>query len=428
VPPRRSAGAEIAISRTGVLAQVEDALGLGGCVGLFGPRQVGKSALALSVAAARGSGAVRLDLRRPNHRARLTDSESFFADHAGKLVVLDEAHEMPVAFDIVHAQLEDQAHAGAPPTSFLILGSSGRAMRSLADDRLGARLMPVELGPIQAFELPSGRTPPTTTSTTAGLRLPINGTAPLTEVVQAAERPISFDRLWLRGGFPRSLLAETDEAAHRWRKRYLASCFGRETGAGSGAPATVALRETLHRIAAAPGSQMPYAKQSAEFRTSLDYLEHLGLVRRLSAWFTNHGKRLREPPKLYIRDSGLLHVLRDCRTPNQLTADNDLKGHSWESFCIEALASASDGVARPYFYRRDQDELDLLLDFGGRRWGIEIKLGEDPKPTARFYRACQDVGVEHRFIVHRGAESITVGDGVRALVLEEALSAVLAER
>jgi len=147
-------------------------------------------------------------------------------------------------------------------------------------------------------------------------------------------------------------------------------------------------------------AQLPVQNQSSEFRTGLDHLERVGLVRVLPPWFRNLDKQLRRQPKVFIRDTGLLHASHRCRNPAELSAKPQIHGDSWESFYVEALISAAPDGTQSHYHRSDGDELDLVLDFGGnRRWGIEIKHGVEPTPSAGFYRGSDEVGVEQRFVV-----------------------------
>jgi uncharacterized protein len=148
------------------------------------------------------------------------------------------------------------------------------------------------------------------------------------------------------------------------------------------------------------------------------------LVRGLRPWLPNREKQLTRRMKHYIRDSGLLHALLDCRTLADLKA-RKIHGESWEGFCIETLLGVTGDGTQAYFYQVDQTgEIDLVLEFDpARRWAIEIKHGEDPTPTGKFHRACDAVGVARRMIVHRGVSTIRVGE-VPAFTLRDAVAEV----
>jgi predicted AAA+ superfamily ATPase len=389
-------------------------------VGLFGARQVGKSTLARQIAEGRGSGVIELNMRRARDRAALVDDDVFFAVHSDKLVVIDEAHLDPEALDAVHQRIEKELHERSGRTQFLLLGSSASDLQQITAERLGARLTPVMIEPIHLLELPPiGQ--PASSSRTATL-----GVAAAEEAISRPESAIDMDTLWLRGGYPISLL-EGDEASFAWRKTYLSSYYRRALRGGLEALEQGAAKRTLDKIAADQGGVFPVDKSPMEFRACTRYLEGLGLVRVLPPWSTNRNTQLTRRPKLYIRDSGLLHLLRACPTLDALRGTPGLMGGSWEGFCIETLIGAvGDGVQAFHYRLNEQDEIDLVLEFGPtRRWAIEIKHGDSPTPGAGFYRACKVLQPERRLFVHRGETTVVIGDNVSAFPLRGAVEEVL---
>lgn len=235
-----------------------------------------------------------------------------------------------------------------------------------------------------------------------------------------------MDTLWLKGGFPMSLLAD-DEASFAWRRMYLTSCFRRALGGGLAALEQGAVKRTLDRIAADQGGVFPVDKSPLEFRACVRHLEGLGLLRVLLPWSANRNTQLTRRPKLYIRDSGLLHLLRACPTLDAVRGTPGLMGDSWEGFCIETLIGAAGDGAQAFHCRlNDQDEIDLVLEFGPtRRWAIEIKHGENPTPGAGFYRACEVLRPERRLFVHRGEATVAIGGDISAFPLRAAVDEVL---
>jgi predicted AAA+ superfamily ATPase len=402
------------------LPLIEAALQRTRCVGLFGARQVGKSTLAHQIAKGRGKGAIELNMRRARDRAALVDDDGFFNEHSDKLVIIDEAHLNPEALDAVHQRIEKELHGRSGRTQFLLLGSSASDLQQIAAERLGARLTPVMIEPIHLLELaPMGQ--PASSSRTATL-----GVAAAEEAISRTESAIDLDTLWLRGGYPISLL-EGDEASFAWRKTYLSSCYRRTLPGGLEALEQGAVKRTLDRIAADQGGVFPVDNSPREFRACTRYLEGLGLVRVLPPWSTNRNTQLTRRPKLYIRDSGLLHLLRACPTLDALRGTPSLMGGSWEGFCIETLICAVGDEVQAFHYRlNDKDEIDLVLEFSpSRRWAIEIKHGENPTLGAGFYRACEVLQPERRLSVHRGETAVLVGDGVSAFPLRGAVEEVL---
>ena len=389
-------------------------------MGLFGARQVGKSTLARQIAERRGGGAIELNMRRARDRAALADDDAFFAEHADKLVIIDEAHLDPGALDAVHQRLEQELHGRSGRTQFLLLGSSASDLQQIAAERLGARLTPVTIEPIHLLELgPRGQPGPSSRTATPGA-------AVAEKAIPKPESADDMNSLWLKGGFPMSLLAG-DEPSFAWRRMYLTSCFRRALGGGLAALEQGAVKRTLDRIAADQGGVFPVDKSPLEFRVCVRHLEGLGLVRMLLPWSANRNTQLTRRPKLYIRDSGLLHLLRACPTLDAVSGTPGLMGESWEGFCIETLIGAAGDGAQAFHCRlNDQDEIDLVLEFGpNRRWAIEIKHGENPRPAAGFYRACEVLNPERRFFVHRGEATVLIGDDISAFPLRAAVEEVL---
>jgi len=405
-----------------VLGLIEGELETTRCVGLFGARQVGKSTIANQIAEARGEGAIQLSMRRARDRGALANDEEFFAQNADKLIVIDEAHLHPDALDVVHQRLEHELHGRSGRTQFLLLGSSASDLQRVAAERLGARLTPVEIDTLHLLELPMPRRRPPVRGVSS------IGVAPAEELISATEETDAvMDSLWLKGGFPMSVLSADDAVSFAWRRSYVAACIRRTPGEALAGLEVGAVRRTLDKIAAAQGSILPVDNSTIEFRTCVRYLDRLGLVRVLPPWSANRNNQLNRRPKVFIRDSGLLHVLRQCPTLEAVEGTPLLMGDSWEGFCIETLVGAVGDRAQAFYYRwNDQDEIDLVLEFSPtRRWAIEIKHGKDPKPSAGFYRACEAVNPERRMFVHRGEATVSIGGGINAYPLRAAVEEVV---
>lgn len=401
--------------------RIEAELEAARCVGLFGARQVGKSTIANAIALARGEGAIRLNMRRPADRAALADDEAFFAEHADKLVVIDEAPHYPDAFDIVQLRLEQELHQRAGGTQFLLLGSSSVELDELAAERLGARLSRVDVDPIYLFELADRRTDGPSSMNAEF------GAAAAEEALEPADNVNETDRLWLRGGLPFSLLAADDAASYARRRSYVTACLRRPLVGQLAQLEHGAVRRTLDTIAASQGGIFAVDKGTQEFRACVRHLETLGLVRALPLWAVNRNTQLNRAPKVFIRDSGLLHALRACPTLDAVYGTAGLMGDSWEGFCIENLIGAAGDRAQASYYRRDnKDEIDLVLEFSAtRRWVIEVKHGRDPAPSAGFHRACEAVEPERRMFIHRGEGIVSIAENVDAYPLQAAVDAVL---
>uniref|UniRef100_B0T9H4 AAA ATPase n=1 Tax=Caulobacter sp. (strain K31) TaxID=366602 RepID=B0T9H4_CAUSK len=383
------------------------------CVGLYGPRSVGKSSLADQIAKDRGDEIVRLHFGRQADRDRLRDQAAFFAAHGDKLVVIDEIHLMPEAFRIVRARLDDWARPRPGAGQFLFMGSESHQVRAMAAEALGGHSMAIDLTTIQPHELPTA-SPITLMETFDALHFSV----PEVEPTASANQALSMDQLWSRGGLPNSLLASDEAESYVWRRNYLDQIFAL---APSGPNAIDGeLRHCLEMIATEQGGQTPLTTSPKTFRAALERLKRMGLVRELRPWSGNAKLKLTKNPKLYIRDSGLFHVLRGCRTRADLdNADDRLLGGSWEGFCIEAIAARLGERADLFFYRIEaSDELDLVIEFTlGERWVVEIKSNPMATIGAGFWSASAALDPKRKVIVHQGDAAVTNKSGLEALPL-----------
>lgn len=337
---------------------------------LLGPRQAGKTTLAKQVAAAHPD-ALMLDLERVADRAMLAEPELFLRQNRQRLVVLDEVQHVPDLF----AALRPEIDADRRPGRFLLLGSaSGKLLRQSAES-LAGRVGYLELTPLLASE------------------------------VQATAANIQT--LLLRGGFPPSFDAPNEALSLVWRDDFIRNFLERDLPQlGVGTPAA-----TLHRfwrmLAHVHGqqfnaSQLGLALGGASHSTVAHYLDLLVdamLVRRLEPLAANLGKRLVKTPKVYLRDSGLLHCLLNIADGNALHA-HPVLGASWEGLVVEQIAAhAPSGADLNYFRTSAGAEIDVVLTLGERRYAFEIKYSAAPKPTRGFWQATSDLDVAHAWVV-----------------------------
>lgn len=370
-------------------------------VALIGPRQVGKTTLAREIAAERGDGAIYLDLESPADRNRLSDPEAYLASQAAKLVVLDEIHRAPEIFAILRGQIDSRRRSGRAGGHFLILGSASLDLLQQASESLAGRMVHLEMRPIQPQEL----------NATAGG---------------------AVETLWQRGGFPPSLLAADDEGSLIWRQAFIRSYLERDIPQfGIRVPA-----QTLERfwtmLAHCQGGLLNAQRLAQSLDKNwhsvmhyLDLMCDLLLVRRLPPWARNAGKRLVKSPKVYVRDSGLLHALLGLGSLHAVLG-HPVAGPSWEGFVIEALIAAAPTATRAFFYRTQAGaEADLVLEFtADQRWAIEIKKSSAPTLGKGFAIASADLAAQRRIVVHQGDESYPMRGGVEALTLRDAIEAV----
>ncbi len=380
------------ISRTAQL-QVESALDRQAAVALIGPRQVGKTTLAHAVAVGRSS--VILDLESLTDREKLSDPEFFLRRHSKGLVVLDEIHRMPELFQVLRVLIDEGRREGHRTGRFLVLGSAGIELLGQSGESLAGRVEYVNLTPLHTLELP--------------------------------ERE-AWERHWLRGGFPDSLLAASDEDSFRLRRSFIRTYLERDVPMfGPRVPA-----ETLERLwmmlAHSQGNLLNATKLAAGLGISsptvtsyLGLLVDLLLLRRLPPYLPNIRKRLVKSPKTYVRDSGLLHALLGIRNVDELLG-HPVAGMSWEGFVLENLLAAAPEHIRASFYRTAAGaEVDLVLELGGNAgiWAVEVKKNSAPKLEKGFHSALEDLQPDRAFVVYTGSERYLKSQNVTVLSLRE---------
>jgi predicted AAA+ superfamily ATPase len=354
---------------------------------LLGPRQVGKTTLALEIGATRPS--VYLDLEDEDERAKLSNPVRYFADHEKDLVILDEVHRVPELFQRLRGVIDRGRRQGNENGRFLLLGSAAMDLLRQSGESLAGRISYLELGPFDALEVTPGAT----------------------------------EILWVRGGFPRSFLADDDALSVEWRRNFIRTYLERDVPQfGSRIPA-----ETLRRFWTMLAHNQAQMLNAANLARSLgvdgktvagylDLLVDLLLVRRLPAWHHNVGKRLVKSPKVYVRDSGIAHALLGIRDKEALLG-HPVVGQTWESFVTESLvAVAPDGTEAHYYRTSNGAEVDLLLTLpGGKLWAIEIKRSSAPTVTRGFHSACADLQPNKRFVVYPGEERFSLDDETDAI-------------
>lgn len=378
--------------------EVEAALARQAAVALLGPRQVGKTTLALHIASGRPS--VYLDLQRPADRARLADAELYLGAYEDRLVVLDEIHRVPELFRTLRGLIDRGRRAGRATGRFLVLGSASLDLLRQSGESLAGRIAYVELTPILSAELPAG---------------PVDPRTP-----------------WVRGGFPDSLLASDDRASMAWRLDFIRTYLERDIPELGARIAGETMRRFWTMLAHTHGGLLNTSALARSIGTSpqsaaryADLLVDLLLVRRLMPHHANLGKRLIKSPKLYLRDSGVLHALLGLATYDDL-AGHPVVGTSWEGFVIENLLGAAPAGTDAAFYRTSGGaEIDLLLTFpGGQRWAIEVKGGLAPKVERGFHEARRDLEPDRSFVVYAGSERFPIAAGIEAIGLAEMAGAL----
>jgi predicted AAA+ superfamily ATPase len=309
-------------------------------------------------------------------------------------VILDEIQRTPQLFQSLRGLIDAGRRSGQGTGRFLVLGSASMDLLRQSSESLAGRIRYLELAPLDADEV--GR-----------------------------ERQ---DALWLRGGFPQSLLAASDAASLRWRADFIRTYLERDIPQlGPRIPA-----ETLRRLWTMLAHQQGGLLNAAALARALavdgktvasylDLLVDLLLVRRLAPWHGNVRKRLVKAPKVYVRDSGLVHALLGITDREALLA-HPVAGGSWEGMAIESLIAAAPRGTEAHFFRTAAGaEIDLLLQLPGRPapWAIEIKRAIAPKIERGFHLACDAVAPERRWVVYGGAERFPIAAGVEAIALAD---------
>ena len=385
-----------------VLKSVEEALALQPAVALLGPRQVGKTTLARQIADSRPS--IYLDLESPPDRAKLQDAGSFLRANSERLVVLDEIHRAPGLFLELRGVIDDYRRQGMRAGKFLILGSASLDLLRQSGETLAGRIAYIDMGPFDALE--------------------------------AAGDQRSLDRLWVRGGFPESFLSPSDAASLAWRGDLIRTYLEREVALFGPRIPSETLRRLWTMLAHNQAALLNASQISASLSVSaqtvtryIDLLCDLLLVRRLTPIHPNVGKRLVKAPKVYVRDSGLLHELLGIGDYNAL-AGHPIRGASWEGFVIENLIAVLRGRTIPGFYRTAAGaEIDLILERPSRGpIAIEIKSGAVPSVAKGFHMAITDLKPAASFVIYAGEERYPIGAGIEAIGLRELMTLLDADK
>ncbi|MES2206348.1 MAG: ATP-binding protein [Pseudomonadota bacterium] len=372
---------------------VEDALRLQAAVALIGPRQVGKTTLALQIGEQRN--AIYLDLEDRDDRAKLENPVLFLEHAEDRLVILDEIHRVPELFQTLRGVIDKGRRKNKGKGRFLILGSASIDLLRQSGESLAGRIEYINMTPVSAIEI-------------------------------AADR-LSRERLWLRGGFPESYLAESDADSLRLRKSFIRTYLERDIPTfGPRIPA-----ETMERLWTMLAHHQGSLLNAAELARSLsistqsvtryiDLLVDLLLVRRLPPYHANVGKRLVKSHKVFVRDSGLIHALLNIENLERL-AGHPIVGASWEGFALETLLSVLPWRSQAFFYRTAVGaEVDLLIEHAdGTLWAIEIKRGMAGKVARGFHEARKDLNPTRCFAVYAGDDRYPLSEGIEAIGLRE---------
>lgn len=383
--------------------RIKDALQRSPSVALIGPRQVGKTTIALNLSETRPS--IYLDLENRTDLQKVRDIEAFHAENNDKLIILDEVQRLPEIFTSLRGIIDKERRKGNKTGQFLFLGSASIDLLQQSGESLAGRIAYLELHPVDALEY-------------------------------ANDSPEKLNTLWVRGGFPESLLADSDGNSFNWRQDFIRTYLERDIPLlGPRIPA-----QTLERfwtmLAHNQGTVLNAAHLARNLDVSgvtigryLDLMTDLLLVRRLKPWTANVGKRLVKSPKIYVRDSGIAHALLNIADYNSLLG-HPVVGGSWEGFVIENIMSVISSRVQPYYYGTPRGaEIDLVLEFpGGKKWAIEIKRSSTPSVSKGFYAGCEDIKADERFVVYSGNDRFPVSENVTVISLPGVMRMLLDQK
>jgi predicted AAA+ superfamily ATPase len=372
-------------------------------VALVGPRQVGKTTLAYAISKSIPS--VYLDLENRLDLEKVKDISAFYEGNHGKLIILDEVQRLPEVFAPLRGIIDKERRGGKKAGQFLFLGSASLDLLQQSSESLAGRIAYLELNGLDLLEF-------------------------------AGKNTDRLNTLWVRGGFPESLLARSEENSFDWRTDFIRTYLERDIPQlGPRIPA-----ETLARfwtmLAHNQGTLLNAAHMARNMEISgvtvgryLDLMVDLLLVRRLKPWTFNIGKRLVRSPKVYVRDSGLAHALLNITSFNELLG-HPVVGGSWEGFVIENIMAVAGSRTQPFFYRTAGGaEIDLVLEFSGKeKWAIEIKRSSAPSLSKGFHVACDDVEPSKTFVVYAGKDTFTMEGGIKAISLFDLMQEIIGRK
>lgn len=389
-----------------ILSYVTQQLAQFPAVALLGPRQVGKTTLALQLAKNLSKPFIYLDLERPSDLAKLADPELYLQRHSDKLIIIDEIQRRSDLFPLLRSLIDDNRRRGHLTTQFLLLGSASGKLLQKSSESLAGRIDYIDMFGLNPLEIRGN----------------------------ATEK--KSDKLWLRGGFPDSYLALSDRTSFNWRQALIRTYLEREIPAlGSKIPSE-SLRRFLGMLAHDQGEQFNASRLGAGLGVSvptisryLEIFQDLFLVRILRPWYGNYGKRLVKTPKVYLRDSGLLHALLGLRTQEDLLG-HPIAGGSWEGFVIESIASVIGHDANLWYYRTSsKEEIDLVIEYAPAQLiTIEIKRSINPVPSKGFHDTLAILNPVASFIVYPGQERYSISPRTDVINLEDVMTELLNRR
>jgi predicted AAA+ superfamily ATPase len=373
---------------------VTRALGFMPVVALLGARQVGKTTLALEVAKTIDKESAYLDLELDSDLAKLGDPEAYLKRFDNKLLIIDEVQRQPDLFRLLRGLVDMRKRAGEAAGQFLLLGSASRDLIQQSSETLAGRIRFLELSPFSVLE-----------------------------AYYADRSKFDLEKLWLRGGFPDSYLAATDDDSWDWRSDFIASYVEKDIPLMGPQIAAATMRRLWSMLAHGNGQQVNYSglgqSLGVSYKTIKNYIDTLTdfyMVRQVPPWSGNTKKRLVKAPKIYLRDSGLAHRFLNITDMESLLGHPAI-GASWEGLILEnILNQISNRWTYSYYRTSAQAEIDLVLEGPKNEvWAIEVKRALSPTVSKGFHYACEDIGATKKFVIYPGEESFPLPGGIETM-------------
>ncbi|MCE2893768.1 MAG: ATP-binding protein [Flammeovirgaceae bacterium] len=356
-------------------------------VGVIGPRQVGKTTLVKSILKVTPKDTVYLDMELPSDLNQLREPELYFKENIKRTVVLDEIQHKPGLFPVMRSVID----VNRKPGRFIVTGSASPDLLQQGSETLAGRIIFCELGPLSLVET----------------------------------KYMEYQKLWLRGGFPGAYLAKSNKDSFEWLSSFLRTYVQRDIAVLGLSINRSLVMQLLQMISSSNGSVINYSSLSKSLGVSVttimkfvDILEDTFMVRRLTAYHHNIKKRIVKAPKIFIRDTGLLHTLWNTHSMKALFSHH-LLGHSWEGFVIQQIATHLRDDAQLFYYRtQDGSEVDLIIVKGNKPFvSLEIKFTDNPVLTKGNHLAIEDIKAKHNFIVTPSAKEHPYNKNVRVVSL-----------
>ena len=372
-------------------------------VALLGARQVGKTTLALAIAKQFDKQTAYLDLELDTDRNKLHDPEAYLRRFTNKLLIIDEVQRQPDLFRLLRGLVDLRKRDGERAGQFLLLGSASRDLLQHSSETLAGRIRFLELCPFSALE-----------------------------ARHADQQTFALEQLWFRGGFPDSYLAASDDQSWDWRSDFIESYLEKDIPVMGAQVAAATIRRLWTMLAHSHGQRVNLSKFGESLGVShttvrhyLDILTNFYMLRQIQPWSGNSKKRLVKSPKIYLRDTGIMHRLLHLPDMESLLGHPCI-GASWEGFVIEnIIINLSNKWLYSYYRTSSQAEIDLVLEGPAQAvWAIEVKRALAPTPSKGFYLASNDIKATKKFIIYPGSDRFPMPGDIEVLGLVDFLQLI----